>query len=412
MSAPLSLFQGYGVELEYMLVDARSLDVYPAADKLLEAAAGRLVPDVEFGDQAWSNELALHVIEFKTNGPAPSLEGLAARFAADVDRANRLLAPIGGQLMPTGAHPWMDPKTQTELWPHEYNAVYAAFNRIFDCQGHGWSNLQSMHLNLPFAGDEEFGRLHAAIRLILPILPALAASTPILDGAATGFADARMEAYSRNCARIPQVSGLIVPERAFTRRAYEKRILNPMFKAIRPQDKEGVLRHEWLNARGAIARFERDAIEIRVIDVQECPAADLAVAALAVAAIRAVAAETWQDLKAQQKWEPEPLARILQSVIRGGDQGVVDDPAYLKALGLTNRRSCKASEIWLFMAKNALPTEGFDPDWSKPLETILTKGALSSRILARLAGDLRRERLREVYAELCDCLAANRPFVP
>jgi len=99
-------------------------------------------------------------------------------------------------------------------------------------------------------------------------------------------------------------------------------------------------------------------------------------------------------------------------VIRGGDQGVVDDPAYLKALGLTNRRSCKASEIWLFMAKNALPTEGFDPDWSKPLETILTKGALSTRILARLAGDLRRERLREVYAELCDCLAANRPFLP
>ncbi|HBE94949.1 MAG TPA: glutamate--cysteine ligase, partial [Desulfovibrio sp.] len=300
--SPLSLFEGFGVELEYMLVDARTLDVYPAADKLLEAAGGKLTADVEFGDQAWSNELALHVIEFKTNGPAPTLEGLDKRFAADVTRANALLAPIGGQLMPTGAHPWMDPKTQTEIWPHEYNAVYSAFNRIFDCQGHGWSNLQSMHLNLPFAGDGEFGRLHAAIRLILPILPALAASSPILDGAATGFADARMEAYSRNCARIPQVSGLIVPERAFTRREYEKRILNPMFKALRPQDKEGVLRFEWLNARGAIARFERDAIEIRVLDVQECPAADLAVAALAVAAIRAVAAETWQDLKAQQKW--------------------------------------------------------------------------------------------------------------
>lgn len=404
--SPLSLFEGFGVELEYMLVDARILDVYPAADKLLEAAAGKLSADVEFGDQAWSNELALHVIEFKTNGQAPTLEGLDKRFAADVARANALLAPIGGQLMPTGAHPWMDPTTQTELWPHEYNAVYAAFNRIFDCQGHGWSNLQSMHLNLPFSGDEEFGKLHAAVRLILPILPALAASSPILDGAVTGFADARMEAYSRNCARIPQVSGLLVPERAFTRREYEKRILNPMFKALRPQDKEGVLRFEWLNARGAIARFERDAIEIRVLDVQECPAADLAVAALAVAA------ETWQDLKAQQKWEPEPLARILRSVSQGGDQGVVDDPAYLKALGLTNRRSCKASEIWLFMAKNALPTEGFDPDWSNPLEAILTKGALSTRILARLAGDLRRERLREVYAELCDCLAANRTFLP
>lgn len=410
MSAPLHLFQGYGVELEYMIVDARTLDVYPAADRLLEAAAGHLTSDVEFGDTAWSNELVLHVIEFKTNGPAPSLEGLSERFAADVARANGLLAPIGGQLMPGGAHPWMDPNRETELWPHEYNAVYAAFNRIFNCQGHGWANLQSMHLNLPFSGDEEFGRLHAAIRLILPILPALSASTPILDGSPTGLADSRMEAYRHNSERIPQVAGLVVPERAFTRREYEKRILKPMFKAIRPHDKEGVLRHEWLNARGAIARFERDAVEIRVLDTQECPAADLAVAALAVAALRAVADETWQDWAEQKKWEAEPLARILENVIRGGHQAVIDDPAYLHALGLTNRRSCKASEIWLFMAKNALPTDGFDPAWRKPLELLLTKGTLSSRVLARLNGDPRRERLREVYAELCACLAENRPF--
>jgi hypothetical protein len=32
-----------------------------------------------------------------------------------------------------------------------------------------------------------------------------------------------------------------------------------------------VLRHEWVNARGAIARFDRSAIEIRVLDVAECP---------------------------------------------------------------------------------------------------------------------------------------------
>ncbi|MES9996327.1 glutamate-cysteine ligase family protein [Desulfovibrio aminophilus] len=410
MSEPLHLFQGYGVELEYMIVDARTLDVYPAADRLLEAAAGHLTSDVEFGDTAWSNELVLHVIEFKTNGPASSLEGLSERFAADVARANGLLAPIGGQLMPGGAHPWMDPNRETELWPHEYNAVYAAFNRIFNCQGHGWANLQSMHLNLPFSGDEEFGRLHAAIRLILPILPALSASTPILDGRATGLADSRMEAYRHNSERIPQVAGRVVPERAFTRREYEKRILKPMFKAIRPHDKEGILRHEWLNARGAIARFERDAVEIRVLDTQECPAADLAVAALAVAAIRATAAETWQDWADQKKWEAEPLARILENVIRDGHQAVIDDPAYLHALGLTNRRSCKASEIWLFMAKNALPTDGFDPSWRKPLELLLTKGTLASRMLARLNGDLRRERLQEVYAELCACLAENRPF--
>ena len=80
---------------------------------------------------------------------------------------------MGCTLLPGGVHPWMDPSKETRLWPHEYNEVYRSFDRIFGCAGHGWSNLQSTHLNLPFADDDEFGRLHAAIRAILPLLPAL-----------------------------------------------------------------------------------------------------------------------------------------------------------------------------------------------------------------------------------------------
>ena len=53
-------------------------------------------------------------------------------------------------------HPWMDPRAAS-LWPHEYGEVYAAYDRIFDCRRHGWANLQSVHLNLPFADEREFG---------------------------------------------------------------------------------------------------------------------------------------------------------------------------------------------------------------------------------------------------------------
>ena len=56
--------------------------------------------------------------------------------------------------MPGGAHPWMDPARETRLWPHEDNEIYEAFDRIFGCTGHGWSNLQCVHLNLPFDDDE------------------------------------------------------------------------------------------------------------------------------------------------------------------------------------------------------------------------------------------------------------------
>ena len=68
----LHLFEAYGVELEHMIVDAETLDVKPVADRLLAAVSEGDEPEaeVELGDVAWSNELVLHVIELKTNGPA------------------------------------------------------------------------------------------------------------------------------------------------------------------------------------------------------------------------------------------------------------------------------------------------------------------------------------------------------
>ena len=88
---PLGLFTAYGLEVEYMLVDGETLDVAPAADALLEAAAGKLTDEFLNGDVAWNNELALHVIELNCNGPRPSLDGLGAAFAANVRLANEKL---------------------------------------------------------------------------------------------------------------------------------------------------------------------------------------------------------------------------------------------------------------------------------------------------------------------------------
>ncbi|HEY5623468.1 MAG TPA: glutamate-cysteine ligase family protein, partial [Gammaproteobacteria bacterium] len=261
------LFEATGVELEYMIVRQDSLDVEPIADVLLHRVAGAYEAEVALGPLAWSNELAMHVLEFKTNGPTVDLPGSVPDFDDHVRRANRLLGELGACLMPTAMHPWMDPHAELRLWPHEYSPVYEAFNRIFDCSGHGWANLQSAHVNLPFASDEEFGRLHSAIRLVLPLVPALAASSPIVDGRVTGTLDTRLDVYRTNTRRIPSVTGRVIPEPAMTRAEYEARILEPMYRAIAPHDPDGILRHEWLNARGAIARFDRGAIEIRVIDV-------------------------------------------------------------------------------------------------------------------------------------------------
>ncbi len=404
------MFEGYGVELEYMIVDAESLDVRPIADQLLAAEAGQIVSDVELGPVAWSNELVLHVIEIKTNGPAQSLQGLAGQFQESVTRINAHLAPLGARLMPSAMHPWMNPATETRLWPHDYSAVYEAFDRIFGCQGHGWSNLQSVHLNLPFANDEEFGRLHAAIRVLLPILPALSASSPIIECRATGYLDYRLEAYRTNAARIPSISGEVVPEPAFTEADYDREIFQRIYADIAPHDPEGILQDEFLNARGAIARFSRGAIEIRVLDIAECPAADLAVVGTIVAVLKALVAERWSSCSEQQAMPTAPLAELLRAVARDGERAAVTIPGYVRLFGLPERDRLTAGDIWRYLAEKLAVADELAPDSLPALKAILERGPLARRML-RATGDApKRERLVEVYRSLCDDLAAGRIF--
>lgn len=410
---PLHLFEGFGVELEYMIVDADSLDVRPITDRVLEDAAGEKVSDVEFDGIAWSNELALHVIELKTNGPAESLNGLTDEFHASVRKVNELLNRHQARLMPTGMHPWMDPHRELKLWPHDYKEVYAAYHRIFDCQGHGWANLQSVHLNLPFADDAEFGRLHAAIRLLLPILPALAASSPIIEGRQTEWLDTRLEVYRTNAKRIPSIIGRVIPEPVFTRADYDEQIFQPMYRDIAANDPEGLLQHEFLNSRGAIARFSRKAIEIRVLDVQECPRADVAICALIVQVLKFLTEERWTSLDEQKAWEVGPLESLFLAAIRDGQKAAVSDPDYLALFGLEETCSCTLRHLWrhlLNLVCEQSPT--FRETYGEPLQQIITQGTLATRIVTALDGDVSPARLQDVYAELCNCLGENRMFLP
>ena len=76
---------------------------------------------------------------------------------------------------------------------------------------------------------------------------------------------------------MPSLAGAVVPEPIFTQADYQA-LLASLYADLAPLDPDGTLHHEWVNARGCIARFDRMALEIRVLDVQECPRADLAIA--------------------------------------------------------------------------------------------------------------------------------------
>lgn len=401
---PLGLFEGVGVELEYAIVDSGDLSVRPVADRLIAAEAGETVAEVALDSVAWSNELVLHVLELKTNGPARRLDGLGRLFHRHVERANEHLRRLGARLMPGGMHPFMDPERETRLWPHEYNDVYRAFDRIFGSRGHGWANLQSTHLNLPFADDREFARLHAAVRVILPIVPALAASSPFQEGRWGGHMDGRVAAYRVNARRVPSVTGHVVPEPATGRAQYERDVLGRIYSDLAPYDPEGVLRHEWVNARGAIARFGRGSIEVRLIDAQESSKADLAVAAAVHAAVRWLTLDPPQAPEAMDAVSTEELAAILDRTVRSGDRATVPGPGYLELFGV-RRGADSAGGLWAHIIDASLARGSGTGEWSETLDTILEQGCLARRILESVGQDAPPARMRAEYERLCACLA-------
>ncbi|MBA3002964.1 MAG: glutamate--cysteine ligase [Desulfurivibrio sp.] len=394
-----------------MLVREDTLDVAPIADRILQQKAGVVTNEVERGIMAWSNELALHVIEIKNSGPVSGLPMLVEKFQKEVKEISRLANEQGAILLPTAMHPWMDPHTETHLWPHGNKDIYNTYNLIFNCQGHGWSNVQSTHLNLGFATDEEFGRLHAAIRVLVPILPAIAASSPAVDGTLTGWLDSRLEYYRNNQKRIPFITSQVIPEPVFSEADYEQAIYTPLRRDIASHDPNGILEAEWLNSRGAIARFDRNAIEIRVLDIQECPLADVSLSVLISAVLKGLTEERWSGLEEQKAATTGPLAEIFVKTIKDGEETVIDDHRYLALFGRGRNATMTSKELWRELDSDcAQELAGAGHAIQESVEAILAQGPLSRRIIRALGENPERARLREVYRELGKCLVQGRLF--
>jgi hypothetical protein len=204
--------------------------------------------------------------------------------------------------------------------------------------------------------------------------------------------------------------GPVIPEPVASRAEYRTRILEPIYREIAPLDAAGAMQGEWLNARAAIARFDRNAIEIRVLDTQECPWADLSIAAATVALVRSLYDGDAATREQQEPLDSRRLAAVLQSCVRGAGNALVEDAGYLSRLGFPGA-SCMASELWAHLLETTLYA---DPDtaapWREPLANIALRGTLAQRILRAVGDDYRREALREVYGRLCRCLERGTLF--
>jgi glutamate---cysteine ligase / carboxylate-amine ligase len=170
-SAPLSL----GVEEELMILDAKTLVPAPAVEVLLRGAASLDLPG------SLKTELHASVVELNTDVCANVAEAIAAlrelRAAADgIARANGLVVAAGG------AHPTVPLESLPVVQEPRYLEMLAHVGYPARRQG-----VNGLHVHI---GVESAERCHERLEAVLswlPVVLALSANSPFVDGVANGM---------------------------------------------------------------------------------------------------------------------------------------------------------------------------------------------------------------------------------
>ena len=170
-----------GVEEELWILDAETLELVPAVQKLVTAAAGRSLPGV------LKTELHASVVELTNEtaaGPDEALDRIAELRAV----AAEIAGAHGLAVAAAGSHPTSRPDEQ-EIAPDERYREFVEYAGP-SARRQGVSGLH-VHVGMPTADD--CFRVMETILPWLPLVLAVSANSPYLAGEETGMLSIRAE---------------------------------------------------------------------------------------------------------------------------------------------------------------------------------------------------------------------------
>ncbi len=271
-----------GTEHEYS-VNTSDLRPLPIVDRIIEEMHGEMVNEFPFGPINVSKELQKHVIELVPSVPHTSIGEMEEALWQGMGRFHHATGHRY-HLLGLGMHPLLRLE-QTAVWDHEDREIYDAYDRLFGLRQHGWLNIQALQVNVHYDSEEKMVRMFNRLRALIPYLVAVTASSPFVEGQATGSMDNRLLYYRENQARVPSICHGLVPERLRGWRDHLD-VLEAVYRDLRAVGGEALC-HEWVDSRGIIIRPHRECLELKVVDEQECLRSDMAVTALVLSLLRA-----------------------------------------------------------------------------------------------------------------------------
>ena len=255
-----------GIEEEFALVDPESLLLVPRFESLRDAGAADPVLSDSIAGELISSEIEIR------SGAGVDVEDARARQADARRRLFALAAAQGIALGATGTHPLSDYREQHVIDTDHYHRVEDGLKYV------AWrNNTFSVHVHVGVRGADRAVRVCDRLRPVLPLLLAISANSPYIDGRDSGLHSGRSQTFTKSFPRcgIPDVFGswdawadyvgLLVRTESIVE-------FTQLWWSVRPHHSFGT-------------------VEVRICDAQTTGAEADALAALIVACVRRAAAE-------------------------------------------------------------------------------------------------------------------------
>ncbi len=179
-----------GLEEEFALLEPAGLELIGRFEQLRDAAAEdpRLAAAI-------AGELISSEIEIRSGRG----DDLAAARCAQHDLRRRLFSLAAAnelELGATGTHPWSDYRRQHIIETEHYRRVEQGLKYV------AWrNNTFSLHVHVGVRGADRAVLVCDRLRPVLPVLLAISANSPFLDGVDSGLHSARTQTFTKSFPR-------------------------------------------------------------------------------------------------------------------------------------------------------------------------------------------------------------------
>ena len=187
-----------GIEEEFSILDPDTLELVARFEQMRDAAQ-----DDDVLRESITGELISSEIEI-ISGVGEDMHDAHARQRERRRRLFALAAAHGVTLGATGTHPWADYRAQPIIDTEHYRRVERELKYV------AWrNNTFSLHVHVGIRDIDRAVRVCDRLRPVLPLLLAISANSPFLDGRDSGLHSARTQSFTKSFPRcgIPDPFG-------------------------------------------------------------------------------------------------------------------------------------------------------------------------------------------------------------